>query len=60
MRAGACYVARAEVYLMGAFYVAAGVAHLTSPGFFLQIVPFLPAGRAVWISGAAEIASACS
>jgi uncharacterized membrane protein len=46
------------VYLMGAFYVAAGITHFTSPEFFLQIVPpFLPAPAAlVWISGVAEIA----
>lgn len=45
------------VYLMGAFYVFAGVSHFTNPGFFRQIVPpFLPApGLLVVVSGLAEI-----
>lgn len=42
---------------MGAFYVAAGITHFTSPGFFRQIVPpFLPApALLVAISGVAEV-----
>jgi uncharacterized membrane protein len=48
---------RAVVYLMGAFYLFAGVSHFTQPGFFRQIVPpFLPAaGVLVAVSGVAEI-----
>ena len=48
---------RPVVYLMGAFYLLAGITHFTSPGFFRQIVPpFLPApGLIVAISGLAEI-----
>ena len=45
------------VYLLGAFFVAAGITHFTSPGFFEQIVPpVLPApGLIVAVSGVAEI-----
>lgn len=45
------------VYVMGLFYLAAGVTHFTTPGFFRQIVPpMLPApGLLVAISGAAEV-----
>jgi uncharacterized membrane protein len=45
------------VYVMGAFYVFAGITHFTSPGFFRQIVPpFLPAPAVlVALSGVAEI-----
>jgi uncharacterized membrane protein len=45
------------VYLMGAFYLFAGITHFTSPGFFRQIVPpYLPAaGLLVALSGVAEI-----
>ncbi len=57
MGARACYVARPMVYLMGLFYLVAGLTHFTTPDFFLQIVPpFLPAPAAlVVISGVAEI-----
>jgi len=45
------------VYLMGFFYVFAGIGHFTNAEFFLQIVPpFLPAPAAlVVISGVAEL-----
>jgi uncharacterized membrane protein len=45
------------LYLMGLFYVAAGIGHFTTPGFFRQIVPpVLPApGLIVALSGVAEI-----
>jgi uncharacterized membrane protein len=45
------------VYLMGLFYVTAGVTHFTSPGFFRQLVPpVLPAhDLLVAVSGVAEI-----
>jgi uncharacterized membrane protein len=45
------------VYLMGLFYVVAGITHFTTPDFFRQIVPpFLPAPAAlVVISGVAEV-----
>jgi len=48
---------RAVVYLMGAFYVFAGISHFTQPGFFRQIVPpALPAPAfLVVLSGVAEI-----
>ena len=48
---------RPVVYLMGAFYVFAGVSHFTQPGFFRQIVPpFLPnPALVVVVSGIAEI-----
>jgi uncharacterized membrane protein len=48
---------RALVYLMGAFYVFAGISHFTQPGFFRQIVPpALPApDLLVVLSGVAEI-----
>jgi uncharacterized membrane protein len=48
---------RAVVYLMGAFYVLAGISHFTQPGFFRQIVPpALPApDLVVVLSGVAEI-----
>jgi uncharacterized membrane protein len=48
---------RRVVYLMGAFYLLAGITHFTTPGFFRQIVPpFLPApGLIVVISGIAEM-----
>lgn len=45
------------VFLMGLFYVTAGVTHFTSPGFFRQLVPpVLPAPELlVAVSGVAEI-----
>src|SRR5262245_55989791 len=45
------------VYLMGLFYVVAGITHFTTPGFFRQIVPpMLPAPEVlVAVSGAAEV-----
>jgi uncharacterized membrane protein len=45
------------VYLMGTFYVLAGVSHFTQPGFFRQIVPpALPMpDLLVVVSGLAEI-----
>jgi uncharacterized membrane protein len=46
------------VYLMGLFFLTAGITHFTTPGFFRQLVPpMLPApGLLVALSGAAEIA----
>ena len=48
----------AVVWVMGLFYVGAGIAHFTAPGFFRQIVPpALPApALLVALSGIAEIA----
>src|SRR5262249_513943 len=48
----------AMVYVLGAFFVMAGITHFTSPGFFRQLVPpVLPApGAIVAVSGVAEIA----
>jgi uncharacterized membrane protein len=45
------------VYLMGAFYVMAGISHFTSPGFFRQLVPplLLAPDLLVAVSGVAEI-----
>jgi uncharacterized membrane protein len=45
------------VYVMGLFYLFAGISHFTNPGFFRQIVPpFLPApGLLVVVTGVAEI-----
>ncbi|WP_336327956.1 DoxX family protein [Halovenus sp. HT40] len=45
------------LYVMGLFYITAGVTHFLSPEWFLQIVPpFLPAPLAlVYLSGVAEI-----
>lgn len=45
------------VWLMGLFYLVAGITHFTNPGFFRQIVPpVLPApGLLVALSGLAEI-----
>jgi uncharacterized membrane protein len=45
------------VYLLGAFFVVAGITHFTTPGFFRQIVPpMLPApGAIVAVCGAAEV-----
>lgn len=46
------------LYVMGLFYITAGVTHFLNPEWFLQIVPpFLPAPLAlVYLSGIAEIA----
>ena len=48
---------RVTAYLMGAFYVFAGVSHFTNAEFFISIVPdYLPWPEAlVYISGVAEI-----
>jgi uncharacterized membrane protein len=45
------------VYVLGLFFVFAGISHFTTPGFFRQIVPpMLPApGLLVVVSGIAEI-----
>ena len=45
------------LYVMGLFYITAGVTHFLNPEWFLQIVPpFLPAPLAlVYLSGVAEI-----
>jgi uncharacterized membrane protein len=45
------------VYLLGLFFVSAGLSHFTAPGFFRQIVPpVLPApDLLVIVSGVAEI-----
>jgi uncharacterized membrane protein len=46
------------LYVMGLFYIAAGVTHFVSPEWFVRIVPpMLPAPLAlVYLSGVAEIA----
>ena len=46
------------LYVMGAFYVFAGVNHFLNPDFYVQIMPpFLPWHRElVYLSGLAEIA----
>lgn len=46
------------LYVMGVFYITAGVTHFLSPEWFLQIVPpMLPAPLAlVYLSGVAEVA----
>lgn len=48
---------RPLLYVMGVFYITAGVTHFVNPEWFLQIVPpFLPAPLAlVYLSGVAEI-----
>jgi uncharacterized membrane protein len=50
-------VKRCSLWLMAAFYVAAGIAHFLNPDFYLEIMPpYLPWHRAlVAISGVAEI-----
>lgn len=49
---------RPVAYVLGLFFVTAGITHFTAPGFFRQIVPpMLPApGLLVVLSGIAEIA----
>lgn len=51
---------RAGLYLMAAFYAAAGVNHFVNPGFYLKVMPpYLPAPELLnWLSGAIEIALA--
>lgn len=58
MRALLRRLKRPLLYVMGLFYITAGVTHFLSPEWFLQIVPpFLPAPLAlVYLSGVAEIA----
>lgn len=50
----------AMLLMMSAFYLGAGVLHLTSPQGFIKIVPsFVPWPAAiVWLTGLAEIAGA--
>ncbi len=50
----------AMLLMMSAFYLAAGILHLTSPQGFIKIVPaFVPWPAAVvWFTGLAEIAGA--
>jgi uncharacterized membrane protein len=49
------------VYVMGAFYLVAGVSHFLVPGFYRQIVPpmFPAPALLVVVSGVAEIALGC-
>ncbi|MCG8588059.1 MAG: DoxX family protein [Proteobacteria bacterium] len=51
-------VKRALLFVMGGFYVFAGVAHFTRPEFYLRIMPdYLPWHlELVYLSGVAEIA----
>ncbi|MFT4946505.1 MAG: putative membrane protein [Natronomonas sp.] len=48
---------RPLLYVMGIFYIVAGILHFANPAFYLQIMPpFLPAPLAlVYLSGIAEI-----
>jgi len=57
MRAFLRRLKRPLLYVMGLFYITAGVTHFLSPEWFLQIVPpMLPAPLAlVYLSGVAEI-----
>ena len=57
MRAFLRRLKRPLLYVMGLFYITAGVTHFLSPEWFLQIVPpMLPAPLAlVYLSGIAEI-----
>jgi len=50
-------IKRVTMYLMGAFYIFAGLRHFTSPDFYTNIMPdYLPMHLAlVYISGIAEI-----
>ncbi len=50
-------VDKISLYLMVAFYIAAGINHFRSPKFYLQIMPpWLPYHKALnYISGACEI-----
>ena len=47
-------------FIMAAFYLAAGIFHITSPQGFIRIVPsFVPwPVEVVWLTGVAEIAGA--
>lgn len=49
---------RALLWLMGAFYVVAGLGHFVRPGYYLPMMPpWLPAHPAlVFLSGVAEVA----
>jgi uncharacterized membrane protein len=51
-------IRRALLWVMGGFYVFAGLNHFRDPGFYLPMMPpYLPAHRElVLISGAAEVA----
>jgi uncharacterized membrane protein len=57
MRAFLRRLKRPLLYVMGLFYVTAGVTHFLSPEWFVRIVPpMLPAALAlVYLSGVAEI-----
>jgi len=48
---------RALLYLMGVFYIFAGVMHFVNPGLYMPMMPpYLPAHYAlILISGAAEV-----
>ena len=48
---------RALLYLMGVFYIFAGVMHFVNPGFYMPMMPpYLPAHYAlILISGVAEV-----
>ena len=50
-------VKRLSLWLMGAFYVFAGIRHFTHPDFYMQIMPtYLPwHGELVFLSGVAEV-----
>lgn len=50
-------IKRVLLYVMGAFYVFAGVNHFLNPDFYVQIMPpYLPWHlELVWLSGVAEI-----
>ena len=52
---------RLLVWPLGLLFIAAGVTHFTTPGFYAHIVPpYLPAPLAlVYVSGVAELALGC-